>query len=93
MARGSGINWDLRKVYPYEIYDNLKFKVPVGSKGDSYERYLCRMEEMRESLSIISQVIAQLPLGPIKANNQKIISLNREQIKTSMEATIQSFKL
>jgi len=67
----------LRKVYPYEIYDILKFKVPVGSKGDSYDRYLCRMDEMRESLGIISQVITNLPFGPIKTNNQKLINLNR----------------
>lgn len=93
MLRGSGVNFDLRKNCPYEIYDILDFKIPVGSGGDCYARYLCRMAEMRQSLSIISQVINTLPLGPIKTNNQKLINLTRKQIKNSMEATIQNFKL
>lgn len=93
MLRGSGINFDLRKNYPYEIYDFVDFKIPIGSKGDCFDRYLCRVEEMRQSLHIISQVINKLPSGPIKINNQKIINFNRKQIKNSMEATIQNFKL
>lgn len=93
MLRGSGINFDLRKTYPYEIYDTLEFKIPVGSKGDCFDRYLCRIEEMRQSLNIIKQIVNKLPTGPIKTNNQKIINFSRKQIKGSMEATIQNFKL
>jgi len=93
MARGSGINLDLRKNYPYEIYDTLIFQIPVGSKGDCYDRYLCRMMEMRQSLAIIYQVINTIPTGLIKTNNQKLISFNRHYNKISMEATIQNFKL
>jgi NADH:ubiquinone oxidoreductase subunit D len=93
MARGSGINLDLRKNYPYEIYDTLDFQIPIGSKGDCYDRYLCRMIEMRQSLSIIFQVINKLPEGSIKANNQKLVNFSRHRVKTSMEATIQNFKL
>lgn len=93
MLRGSGINHDLRKNQPYEIYDRLKFKIPLGTKGDCFDRYLCRVEEMRQSLSIIEQVISTLPTGPIKTNNQKIMNLSRKQTKTSMEATIQNFKI
>jgi NADH:ubiquinone oxidoreductase subunit D len=77
MLRGSGINVDLRKQYPYEIYEDLNFSVPLGSKGDCFDRYLCRVEEMRQSLKIILQTISTLPGGPIKTDNQKIINLSR----------------
>jgi NADH:ubiquinone oxidoreductase subunit D len=93
MLRGSGINFDLRKNYPYEIYQTLNFKIPIGAKGDCYDRYLCRVEEMRQSLSIIYQVINSLPQGPIKSDNQKITNFSRKQSKNSMEATIHNFKL
>jgi NADH dehydrogenase (ubiquinone) Fe-S protein 2 len=93
MLRGSGINFDLRKNTPYEVYDALEFKIPLGSKGDCFDRYLCRVEEMRQSIKIISQVINKLPLGPIKVNNRKIINISRKQTKNSMEALIQNFKL
>jgi NADH dehydrogenase (ubiquinone) Fe-S protein 2 len=88
MLRGSGINFDLRKNTPYEVYDALEFKIPLGSKGDCFDRYLCRVEEMRQSIKIISQVINKLPLGPIKVNNRKIINISRKQTKNSMEALI-----
>ena len=93
MLRGSGINFDLRKNYPYEIYDRLNFKIPIGSKGDCFDRYLCRVEEMRQSLYLIEQVINKIPAGPIKTDNQKIVTFSRKQIKNSMEATIHNFKL
>ena len=93
MARGSGLNIDLRKNYPYEIYDAIDFQIPIGSKGDCYDRYVCRMMEMRASLSIIYQVLERLPTGSIKTNNHKLINFNRHQTKLSMEATIQNFKL
>jgi NADH-quinone oxidoreductase subunit D len=93
MLRGSGIPWDLRKSQPYEIYNELEFKIPVGKNGDCYDRYLCRMEEMRESVKIIKQCIASLPKGPIKSVDGKISPPNREDLKESMEALIHHFKL
>ena len=67
MLRGSGVPWDLRRSQPYEIYENLDFKIPVGKNGDCYDRYLCRIEEMRESIKIILQCIEKLPKGPVKS--------------------------
>ena len=93
MVRGSGINHDLRKDQPYEIYEELTFKIPVGQNGDSFDRYRVRVEEMRQSLRIINQVIRQLPGGPIKTDNQKIIGNSRAMMKNSMETLIHHFKL
>ena len=92
MLRGSGIPWDLRKMQPYEIYKDIDFFIPVGSSGDCYDRYLIRMEEMRQSIYIINQVINIMPNGPIKSNNSKISPPSRLELKTSMEATIHHFK-
>ena len=93
MLRGSGIPWDLRKSQPYDCYDQLNFKVPVGKNGDCYDRYLCRIEEMRESVKIINQCIAAMPKGPIKSNDGKITPPSKKEIKNSMEALIHHFKL
>jgi len=93
MVRASGIKQDLRKTEPYEIYENLVFEIPVGNKGDSYDRYCIRMQEMRQSLQIIYQVINKMPGGPIKTDNQKIIGESRALMKTSMESIIHHFKL
>lgn len=93
MLRGSGIDHDLRRAQPYEIYDQLDFKVPVGTRGDCYDRYFLRVEEMRQSLSIIGQCLNQIPAGPIKADNHKITPPARLQLKQSMEALIHHFKL
>nr|YP_010394545.1 NADH dehydrogenase subunit 7 [Phytophthora podocarpi]DAZ88592.1 TPA_asm: NADH dehydrogenase subunit 7 [Phytophthora podocarpi]DAZ89021.1 TPA_asm: NADH dehydrogenase subunit 7 [Phytophthora podocarpi] len=92
MLRGSGISWDLRKTQPYEIYNQLEFDIPVGTNGDCYDRYLIRIEEMRQSIRIILQVLNKIPKGPIKVDNKKIINPNRTQIKNSMEALIHHFK-
>ena len=67
MIRGSGVPWDLRKSQPYDCYDQLEFKIPVGKNGDCYDRYLCRIEEMKESVSIIKQCLAKMEKGPIKS--------------------------
>jgi NADH-quinone oxidoreductase subunit D len=91
--RGSGIPWDLRKSQPYECYDQLGFKIPVGKNGDCYDRYLCRVEEMRESIKIINQCLTNIPKGPIKTFNQKISPPKKKKIKESMEALIHHFKL
>jgi len=92
MLRGSGIPWDLRKTQPYEIYSELDFAVPVGNRGDCYDRYLIRLEEMRQSLVIIQQVIELMPQGFIKNTNTKLIAPSRSEMKTSMEAVIHHFK-
>lgn len=93
MVRASGIKQDIRKTEPYEIYENLIFEIPIGNKGDSYDRYCIRMQEMRQSLQIIYQVINKMPGGPIKTDNQKIIGESRALMKTSMESIIHHFKL
>ncbi len=93
MIRGSGVPWDLRKSQPYDCYNILDFKVPVGINGDCYDRYLCRIEEMRESVKIIKQCLNQIPKGPIKTNNNKISPPSKKEIKESMEALIHHFKL
>jgi NADH:ubiquinone oxidoreductase subunit D len=93
MLRGSGVNWDLRQSQPYEVYDKLKFKIPVGSNGDCYDRYIIRIVEMRQSLSILEQCIAQIPTGSIKTSNNKITPPNRKLLKQSMESLIHHFKI
>ena len=93
MLRGSGIAWDLRKEQPYDAYGEMEFDVPVGSNGDSYDRYLCRVEEMRQSLRIIDQCIRKMPSGPVKIDDNKIVPPSRSSMKESMEALIHHFKI
>jgi NADH dehydrogenase (ubiquinone) Fe-S protein 2 len=92
MLRGSGIPWDLRKNQPYETYRELEFEVPVGNSGDCYDRYLIRVEEMRQSLKIIEQCIKNIPNGPVKTSDYKISPPSRSEMKNSMEAVIHHFK-
>jgi len=94
MVRGSGMAWDLRRAQPYECYDEFEFQIPVGTKGDCYDRYLCRMQEMRESLSIMQQAIKKLEesTGDVLARG-KLTPPRRGEMKTSMEALIHHFKL
>ncbi|KAK3749308.1 hypothetical protein QZH41_020089, partial [Actinostola sp. cb2023] len=93
MLRGSGIKWDLRKSQPYDAYDKVDFDVPIGKNGDCYDRYLIRMEEMRQSLSIILQCLNKMPPGEIKIDDAKISPPKRSEMKDSMEALIHHFKL
>lgn len=93
MLRGSGIAWDLRKNQPYDVYNELEFDVPVGTKGDCYDRYLVRMEEMRQSLRLIIQCLNKMPTGIIKVDDKKISPPSRVDMKDSMEALIHHFKL
>ena len=93
MLRGSGIAWDLRKAQPYDVYDRMEFDIPIGKNGDCYDRYLLRMEEMRQSLSIIRQCLDDMPQGPIKTDDRKIAPPPRAEMKRSMEALIHHFKL
>jgi NADH dehydrogenase (ubiquinone) Fe-S protein 2 len=93
MIRGSGLAWDLRKTQPYEVYNQLQFDIPVGSQGDCYDRYLIRIEEMRQSLRLIVQCLNQLPQGIIKVDDKKISPPSRKHMKESMESLIHHFKL
>ncbi|XP_045584380.1 NADH-ubiquinone oxidoreductase 49 kDa subunit [Procambarus clarkii] len=93
MLRGSGIKWDLRKTQPYDAYDLVEFDVPVGKNGDTYDRYLIRVEEMRQSLRIIEQCINNMPPGEIRVDDAKVAPPSRAEMKTSMEALIHHFKV
>lgn len=98
MLRGSGVAWDLRKSQPYEVYDEVKFDIPVGKNGDSFDRYLIRMEEMRQSSSIIDQCLDKLAndstirTSPVKVQNFKVSPPKRSDMKANMEALIHHFK-
>lgn len=95
MLRGSGVAWDLRKTQPYAVYDRLDFDIPVGTNGDSYDRYLVRVEEMRQSNRIIKQCVAWLRAnqGPVMIDNYKVVPPKREDMKSNMESLIHHFKL
>jgi len=95
MVRGSGAAWDLRKSQPYECYEELDFDIPVGKNGDSYDRYLIRVEEMRQSVGLMRQCCDRLKLeqGPVAVDNHKIVPPKRAEMKRSMEALIHHFKL
>jgi NADH-quinone oxidoreductase subunit D len=95
MLRGSGVAWDLRKTQPYDVYHKMDFDVPVGVTGDCYDRYLVRMEEMKQSNSIIKQCVDWLCVnpGPVITDNHKVASPSRESMKSNMEELIHHFKL
>lgn len=93
MLRGSSVAWDLRKSQPYEIYEKLDFDVPVGKNGDSYDRYLVRVEEMRQSIRMILQCCEDMPDGVVKSEDPKVSPPSRDLMKNSMEALINHFKL
>jgi NADH-quinone oxidoreductase subunit D len=91
--RGSGVNWDLRKVAPYSSYDHFEFDVPLGNKGDVYDRYRCRILELWESLRIVDQALNRLPGGPVMTDNRSVAPPPKEELAYSMEAVIHHFKL
>lgn len=93
MIRGSGIPWDLRKSQPYDAYDKVDFDVPVGTSGDCYDRFMVRVEEVRQSARIMKQCLAQMPEGPVLATDRKVTPPKRAEMKRSMEALIHHFKL
>ena len=93
MLRGSGVAWDLRKAQPYDVYDEMDFDIPIGKNGDCYDRYLVRVEEMRQSLRIIQQCIEKMPDGPVLSEDGKVTPPRRGEMKQSMEALIHHFKL
>ncbi len=93
LLRATGVQWDLRKTNPYEIYSKLNFKIPFSFNGDCYDRYLLRVEELRQSNLLINQCINIIPKGIIKTENFKVINPNRKQTKSIMESLIHHFKL
>jgi NADH-quinone oxidoreductase subunit D len=93
MLRGCGVPWDLRKAQPYDGYESYDFDVPVGKNGDCFDRYLVRVEEMRQSLKIIRQAIERMPDGPVQTPDHKVTPPKRGEMKRSMEALIHHFKL
>jgi NADH-quinone oxidoreductase subunit D len=93
MLRSTGVEWDLRRAQPYEVYNELEFGIPVGRNGDNYDRYLMRMQEMRQANNIMRQCIEKMPAGPVVAENHKIVPPRRGEMKRSMEALIHHFKL
>ena len=93
MIRGSGIPWDLRKSQPYDVYAKMDFDVPVGTRGDCYDRFMVRVEEVRQSARIMKQCLAEMPEGPIASLDRKVVPPSRGEMKRSMEALIHHFKL
>jgi NADH-quinone oxidoreductase subunit D len=93
MIRGSGIPWDLRKAQPYDVYDRMEFDIPVGTRGDCYDRMMVRVEEVRQSARIMKQCLAQMPEGPIMTADRKVGPPKRGEMKSSMESLIHHFKL
>ena len=93
MIRGSGIAWDLRKSQPYDVYDRMDFEIPVGTRGDCYDRFMVRVEEVRQSAKIMKQCLAEMPQGPIASDDRKVVPPKRAEMKQSMEALIHHFKL
>jgi NADH-quinone oxidoreductase subunit D len=93
MIRGSGIPWDLRKSQPYDVYDRMEFDVPVGTRGDCYDRFMVRVEEVRQSARIMRQCLTEMPDGPIASLDRKVVPPKRGEMKQSMEALIHHFKL
>ncbi|MES2045185.1 MAG: NADH-quinone oxidoreductase subunit D [Pseudomonadota bacterium] len=93
MIRGSGIPWDLRKSQPYDVYARMDFDVPVGTRGDCYDRFMVRVEEVRQSARIMKQCLAEMPEGPIASLDRKVVPPSRGEMKRSMEALIHHFKL
>jgi NADH-quinone oxidoreductase subunit D len=91
--RGSGVDIDLRRDAPYTGYENFKFNVPVSTEGDVFARYVCRVQELRESIGMVQQALAGMPEGPIKADAPKVVLPDREKMKTQMEALIYHFKI
>jgi NADH-quinone oxidoreductase subunit D len=93
MLRASGVKWDLRKARPYMGYEQYDFDVPTATEGDTYARYLVRVQEFRESLKIVEQALNKLPMGPVRSENRKFVTPPRSEIGVSMEALIHHFKL
>jgi NADH-quinone oxidoreductase subunit D len=93
MIRAAGLPWDLRRSQPYDVYDRMEFDIPVGTRGDCYDRFMVRVEEVRQSMRIMKQCLRDMPEGPIASDDRKIVPPKRAEMKQSMEALIHHFKL
>ncbi len=93
MIRAAGIPWDLRKSQPYDVYDRMDFEIPVGTNSDCYDRFMVRVEEVRQSARIMKQCLAEMPEGPVASEDRKVVPPRRAEMKQSMEALIHHFKL
>ena len=93
MIRAAGIPWDIRKSQPYDVYAKMDFDIPVGTRGDCYDRFMVRVEEVRQSIRIMKQCLQQMPEGPVCSDDRKIVPPKRAEMKQSMEALIHHFKL
>ena len=93
MIRGAGIPWDIRRSQPYDVYDRMEFDIPVGTRGDCYDRFMVRVEEVRQSARIMKQCLKDLPEGPVCSDDRKVVPPKRAEMKQSMEALIHHFKL
>ncbi|MBV9527139.1 NADH-quinone oxidoreductase subunit D, partial [Sphingomonas sp.] len=93
MIRAAGIPWDIRRSQPYEVYDRMDFEIPVGTNGDCYDRFMVRVEEVRQSIRIMKQCLNEMPSGPVASFDRKVVPPPRADMKTSMEALIHHFKL
>jgi NADH-quinone oxidoreductase subunit D len=93
MIRAAGLPWDLRRSQPYDVYDRMEFDIPVGTRGDCYDRFMVRVEEVRQSMRIMKQCLRDMPAGPIASDDRKIVPPKRAEMKQSMEALIHHFKL
>jgi NADH-quinone oxidoreductase subunit D len=91
--RGSGVDFDIRRDMPYSSYEKFQFKVPVRTEGDVFARYMCRIDELRQSIGIVKQALEGMPSGPVKANAPKVVLPDREKMKTQMESLIYHFKI
>jgi len=93
MIRAAGVPWDIRKAQPYDVYDRMDFEIPVGTRGDCYDRFMVRVEEVRQSARIMRQCLNEMPEGPIASDDRKVVPPKRGEMKRSMEALIHHFKL
>ncbi|KQM17398.1 NADH-quinone oxidoreductase subunit D [Novosphingobium sp. Leaf2] len=93
MIRAAGVAWDLRKAQPYDVYDRMDFEIPVGTNSDCYDRFMVRVEEVRQSAKIMKQCLRDMPEGPIASDDRKVVPPKRAEMKSSMESLIHHFKL
>ena len=93
ILRSTGVNYDVRKAFPYLVYDQMDFEVPVGSKGDNYDRFVCRMREIEQSMRIVEQALEKLPVGPVWIDDPRFVLPEKEKVYGSIEGLMHHFKI